>query len=83
MVALAAFGVDPGVVVAGPEIVEPGIWVRQQMPHDDQDGAAGRHDGALGTAAPGDPPVSFAEEGAGLGGSSGGVTQDRGQVGVA
>src|SRR5215472_12472274 len=83
VVALAAFGVDAAGVVAGPEVAELGVGVGEQVPGDDQDGAADGDDGALGAAAAGDAPVSFAEEGVGLGGSGGGVAQDGGQVGVA
>jgi len=83
VVALAAFGVDAGGVVAGAEVVELGGEVRQQVPGDDQDGPADGDDGALGAAAAGDAPVAFAGDGAGLGGSGGGVTKNGGQVGVA
>ena len=63
VVALAAFGVDAGGVVAGAEVAELGGRVRQQVPGDDQDGAAGGDDGTFGAAAAGDAPVPFAEEG--------------------
>ena len=57
VVALAAFGVDAGGVVAGSEVVEAGVGVGEQVPGDDQDGAAEGDDGAFGAAAPGDAPV--------------------------
>src|SRR5215218_3364404 len=83
VVALAAVGVDAGVVEARAQIVEAGIRVRQQVPDDDQDGAADRDDGLLGAAAAGDAPVALAEEGVGLAGGRGGLAQHPGQVGVA
>src|SRR5215203_6581637 len=65
VVALGALGVDVGVVEAGPQVVEAGGRVGQQVPDDDQDGAADRHDGSLGAAAAGDAPVALAQEGVG------------------
>src|SRR5215211_546149 len=56
VVALAAVGVDAGVVEAGAQIVETSVRVGQQVPDDDQDGAADRDDGLLGAAAAGDAP---------------------------
>src|SRR5215217_3809613 len=48
MVALGALGVDAGVVEAGAQVVEAGVGVGEEVPDDDQDGAADRHDGPLG-----------------------------------
>jgi hypothetical protein len=62
VVALGAFGTDTGVVEAGAEVVEVGLWVGQQVPGDDQDGPADRDDGSFLAASTGDPPVAFAEE---------------------
>jgi hypothetical protein len=76
MCALAALGIDAGGVVAGPEVVEAGVGVGEQVPGDDREGAAEGDDGALGAAAAGDAPVPLAGEGVGLGGSGGGVAQD-------
>ena len=55
VVALLALSVDAGVVEAGAKIMEAGGGVGQQMPDDDQNGAADRDDGSLGAAPPGDP----------------------------
>jgi hypothetical protein len=62
VVALAAVGVGAGVVEAGAQVVEAGIRVRQQVPDDDQDGAADRDDGPLGAAPPRDAPVALARK---------------------
>jgi hypothetical protein len=83
VVALGAIGVVAGVVEAGAEVVEAGVGVSQQMPDDDQDGAADRNDGPLGATAAGDAPVTLPEEGVGLAGRDGGLAEDPGQVGVA
>ena len=47
VVALGALRVDPGVVEAGTEVVIAGLGIGQQVPDDDQDGAADRDDGLL------------------------------------
>src|SRR5215208_2129723 len=83
VVALGALGVDPGVVGAGAQIVEAGGGVGQQVPDDDQDGAADRDDGLLGAAAFGQAPVALPQEGVGPAGGHGGLAQHPGQVGVA
>ena len=80
--ALAAFGVDAGGVKPWAQVVEAGFGVGEQVPGDDEDGAADRDDGALGAAA-GDAPVTFAEEGVGFGGARGRVPEDGREVGVA
>src|SRR5512132_518362 len=83
VVALAAFGVDAGVVEVGAEVVEAGVGVRQQVPDDDQDGAADGDDGLLLATAAGDASVALAEEGVGPAGGEGGLAEHPGQVGVA
>ena len=42
VVACSAFGVDPGCVVVGAEVAEPGGGVVEHVPDDDQDGAGDR-----------------------------------------
>jgi hypothetical protein len=59
VVALAAFSIDAGVVEAGSQILEVSVRIGQQVPDDDQDGAADRDDGSLGATAPGDAPVAL------------------------
>ena len=59
VVALGALGVDVGVVKAGAQVVVAQVGVGQQVPDDDQDGAAHRHDRFLGAAAPRDAPVAL------------------------
>jgi len=51
VVAFAAFGVDAGVEEVRAQVVVAGVRVGQQVPDDDQDGAADGDDGALGAAA--------------------------------
>jgi hypothetical protein len=53
-----------------------GGWVGQQVPDDDQDGAGDRDQGFELAAAPGDPPVPFAEEGAGADGCGGSFAEN-------
>ncbi len=60
VVALAAFSVDAGVVEAGSQVVEADLGLGQQVPDDDQDGAADRDDGLLGATAAGQAPVALA-----------------------
>ena len=62
VVALLAFWVGMGVVVAGVEVVKLDGLVAQQVPDDDQDGTTYRDDGFLLAAAAGDAPVAFAQE---------------------
>jgi hypothetical protein len=83
VVALAALGVDAALVEARAQIVEAGGRVGQQVPDDDQDGAADRHDGPLGAAPPGDAPVALPQEGVGPPSGHGGLAQHSSQVGVA
>src|SRR4029453_14181531 len=68
VVALGALRTDAGVVEAGAQVLEVGLWVGQQVPDNDQDGPADRNDRFLGAAAAGDPPVALTQEGIGLGG---------------
>ena len=58
VVALLAFWVGTGVVVAGAEVVELGALVAKQVPDDDQDGTAYRDDSLLLPAAASDAPVT-------------------------
>ena len=62
VVAFLTFWVDPGVVVAGAEVVELDGVVLQEVPDDDQDGATYRNDSLLLAAAAGDATVAFAQE---------------------
>ncbi len=78
-----AVGVRSGVVEPGPEVVEAGVGVSEQVPHDGQDGASDRDDRFLLPAASRDPPVAFTEEGVGAAGGDRGFAQHAGEVGVA
>nr|WP_260502437.1 hypothetical protein [Rhodococcus aetherivorans] len=82
-VADRAFAVAPDGVVVGPEFVEAGAGVGEQVPDDDED-RAGNGDEGLELAAPlDDTPVAFAEESVGLGGGVGCLAECAFQVGVA
>src|SRR5215216_7013345 len=59
VVAFGALGVDVGVVKAGAQVVVAQVGVGQQVPDDDQDRAAHRHDRLLGATAAGDAPVAL------------------------
>src|SRR5215217_3010503 len=59
VVVFGALGVDVGVVEAGAQVVVAQVGVGQQVPDDDQDGAAHRHDGLLGAAVASDAPVAL------------------------
>jgi hypothetical protein len=83
VVALGAFGTDPGVVEANAEVVEMGLWVGQQVPGDDQDGPADRDDRSFLAPSTGDRPVAFTKKGIGLAGGDGGLAKYATQVGVA
>src|SRR5215207_1265487 len=83
VVALGALGVDAGVVEASTEVVVAQVGVGQQVPDDDQDGAADRDDGAVLAAASGDASVALAQEGVGPPSGHGGLPEDPGQVAVA
>jgi hypothetical protein len=78
-----AFAVGVAGVEVRAQVVEAGVRVGQQVPDDDQDGAAEGDDGFLRAAAAGDPPVALAGESVGPAGSDGGLIQNPGQVGVA
>ena len=82
-VADLALLIDVGVVPAGAEVVEAGGAVGEQVEDDDQDGAGDRGEGFALAAAPGDPPVAFAEEGIGAGGGCGDLAEHPVQVRVA
>jgi hypothetical protein len=78
-----AVAVGRAFVPVGAEVGEPGFWVGEQVPDDDEDGAG---DGALGPVpaqAPGQAAEPFAEEGLGAGGAVGGLGAVALQVGVA
>src|SRR6266508_2351416 len=64
VVALGTLRVGPGVVEASAQVVVAQVGVGQQVPDDDQNGAADRDDGLLGAWAPRDAPVALAQEGA-------------------
>ena len=61
VVALGAFGPEPGVVEVGTEVVDLSVGVGQQRPDDRQDGTTHCYESALLAAAPGDPPVALTE----------------------
>src|SRR5829696_6416765 len=82
VVALGAVGVDAGVVEAGAQVTEAGGGVGQQVPDDDQDGPADRHDRLVGAATASDPPVALPKEGIGPPGSHGGLAEHPGEVGL-
>src|SRR5829696_5842163 len=73
VVALGALCVDAGVGEAGAQVMEAGGGVSEQVPDDDQDGAADRDDGLVGAAAFGQAPVAFSQEGVGPAGGHGGL----------
>jgi hypothetical protein len=57
VVALAAFGVDPGVEEITAQVGEAGGGAGEQMPDDHKQGPADGHGGFLAAAAAGDAPV--------------------------
>jgi hypothetical protein len=71
VVALAAFGVDPGVVEIAAQVGVADGGVGEQVPDDDQQGAADGDDGFLAAAAAGDAPVPLSQEGVGPGDGGG------------
>src|SRR6266704_2373225 len=75
--------VDAAGVVAGAQVVVAGGGVGEQVPDDHQDGAGDGDQGLALAAALDQTPVALAEEGVGLGGSRGGLTQHALEVGVA
>jgi hypothetical protein len=83
VVADGALGAAASVIVVGSEVGEGGVLVAEQVPDDDQDGAADGDDRFLLPAAPGDPAVAFAEERGCAGDADGGFAQSSGQVPVA
>jgi len=83
VVALAAFGVDPGVVEVAAQVGEAGGGVGEQVPDDHKQGPADGDEGFLAAAAAGDPPVALSRERVGAGDGGGGVAEDPGQVAVA
>jgi len=83
VVALDPFGSQAVVVEVGPQIVEVGVVVGQQMPDDDQDGTSDRNDGLLLAAVTGDPSITLTQERVGPAGGHCGFTQDPCEVGIA
>ena len=83
VVAFFAFRAGSAVVEARAEVVEAGGGIGQQVPADDQDGAADRDDGLLLAAASGDTSVAFTEEGIGAAYADRCLAQHPGQVGIA
>ena len=63
MVACLALGVNAAGVIAGAQFVEARGGSASGHPDDDQNGAGDGDQGPQLAAAPGDPPVTLAEEG--------------------
>ena len=82
VVTFLAFRAGAVVVEIGTQVVEAGLGVGEQVPDDDQDGAAESDDGSFFAATSGDAPVAFAEESVGLAGGYGGLAECAGQVAV-
>jgi len=82
VVADLSAGADSGVVEVGAEFAEAGIGVGQQVPDDDEDGAADGDDGFLLSSSSGEASVAGAEEGVGPAGIDRGFAQDAGEVAV-
>src|SRR4029450_11597265 len=82
VVALGAVGVDAGVVEAGAEVTEAGLGVDQQVPDNDQDGPAYRHDRLVGAASASDAPIALPKEPIGPPGSHGGLPKHAGALGL-
>jgi hypothetical protein len=59
VVTFLAFRAGAVVVEVRTQVVEVGLGIGEQVPDDDQDGAADRDDGSLLAAAFGDPPVTL------------------------
>src|SRR5680860_1625257 len=76
-------GVEVGVIEVRAQVDELGVGGREQMPDDDQDGAADRDACFLLAASTGDASVAFAEEGVGPARGHGRLTEYPGQVSVA
>src|SRR3954453_9831508 len=83
VVSFPLVGIGAAAVVVGAEVVEPGLRIGQQVPDDDQYGSSDGDDGAFFAPAPGEAPVAFAEEGAGLADGYRRFAQGPGQVAVA
>lgn len=80
---LLAVGVGAGGIEVGAEIDEVHVGVGQQVPDDDQAGAADRDDGAFLALARGDAAVALAEEGVGAADDDRGFAEGAGQIAVA
>src|SRR5262249_5552598 len=83
VVAHLAAVADVGVVEVRAEVLIAGLGVRQQVPDDDQQGAADGDVGFVVAAAAGGPPGALAPGSVRSGGADGGFAQDAGQVAVA
>src|SRR5688572_5985573 len=68
VVAFPGIGVDVSGEVVGAEVGEAGVGISEQVPDDDQNGAADRDDRLLPASASRDPAVTLAEEGVGYSG---------------
>lgn len=83
VVASLAVRVDVAGEVIGTEIGEDRVLVVQEMPDNDQDGAADSDNGAFLASSSGDAPVAFTEEGARAADADCGFAEDAGEVAVA
>ena len=80
MTALLGRWIDMSGVVIGAQIVVSGVWIMQQVPDDDEDGATdGDYCSWLATT-PGDAAVAGGEERVCLAGADGGLAQDARQI---
>src|SRR3954467_13450737 len=83
VLALLGLGVNVPREVVRAEVVEARVRLGEQVPDDDQHGAAARDDGLLLPATSRDPAEALTQEGVGLGCGYGVLTQDPGQVAIA
>jgi hypothetical protein len=82
-VALVVPAVGARQVVAMAEVMITGVWVREQIPDDRQDGVAGGDDRASFAAARGDAVVALAEESVGPGRCGDDLAESGGAPGIA
>jgi hypothetical protein len=80
---LLGCGRNASVVVVSAEVFVSGLGVGEEVPDDDEDGAADCDDGLLLAPSAGEASVTGAEEGVGAAGADGGFAEDAGQVAVA
>ena len=83
VVADLSTGADSCVVEVWAEFAESGVGIGQQVPDDDEDGAADGDDGFLFASAAGQASVALTEEGVGAAGRDGGLAEGAGEVAVA